>query len=347
MFLSYRVPVKELLVEGSNELLLTFPSTFVKGRELQEKHGKFGLWNGDSSRLHVRTAQYTYGWDWGPVLRTIGPWRSIRLETYAVRLSDVRVRQDVKEDLSAKLSVDLEVSDKSSDLSASVVLKSSTGTVIKKATDLAIQNGQSVVQFEVAKGEVDLWYPVGYGKQPLYTVEVQVADKSGTQVAAHSQRIGIRRARVVEDPLEGQEGRTFLFEINNVRVFCGGSNWIPADNFLTTITPERYRAWLQLLVDGNQNMVRIWAGGIYEDDSFYNACDELGILVWQDFMFGCGQYPAYDSLVESVKLEAEDNVKRMRHHPSLVIWAGNNEDYQVAESLKLELDYDADPSQRS
>ncbi|CEL57611.1 beta-mannosidase [Rhizoctonia solani AG-1 IB] len=325
MFLSYRVPVKELLVEGSNELLLTFPSTFVKGRELQEKHGKFGLWNGDSSRLHVRTAQYTYGWDWGPVLRTIGPWRPIRLETYAVRLSDVRIRQDVKEDLSAKLSVDLEVSDKSSDLSASVVLKSSTGTVIKKATDLALQNGQSVVQFEVAKGEV--------------------ADKSGAQVAAYSQRIGIRRARVVEDPLEGQEGRTFLFEINNVRVFCGGSNWIPADNFLTTITPERYRAWLQLLVDGNQNMVRIWAGGIYEDDSFYDACDELGILVWQDFMFGCGQYPAYDSLVESVKLEAEDNVKRMRHHPSLVIWAGNNEDYQVAESLKLELDYDADPSQ--
>ncbi|KAH7345103.1 beta-mannosidase [Rhizoctonia solani] len=345
MFLPYRVPVKEHLLEGSNELLLTFPSTFIKGRELQDKHGKFGLWNGDSSRLHVRTAQYTYGWDWGPVLRTIGPWRPITLETYSVRLSDVRVRQDVKEDLSAKLSIDLEVSDKSSDLSASVVLKSVTGAVTKKSADLTIKKGQSVVEFELAKGEVDLWYPVGYGKQALYTVEVQVADKSGKQVAAHSQRIGIRRARVVEDPLEGQEGRTFLFEINNVRVFCGGSNWIPADNFLTNITPERYRAWLQLLVDGNQNMVRIWAGGIYEDDSFYDTCDELGILVWQDFMFGCGQYPAYDSLLESVKLEAEANVKRIRHHPSLVIWAGNNEDYQVAESLKLELDYDADPSE--
>ncbi|CAE7190017.1 unnamed protein product [Rhizoctonia solani] len=344
MFLPYRVPVKEHLLEGSNELLLTFPSTFVKGRELQEKHGKFGLWNGDSSRLHVRTAQYTYGWDWGPVLRTIGPWRPITLEAYSVRLSDVRVRQDVKEDLSAKLSVDLEVSEKSSDLSASVVLKSSTGTVIKKSPDLTVKGGQGVAEFEFAKGELDLWYPVGYGKQALYTVDVQVADKSGKQVAAHSQRIGIRRARVVEDPLEGQEGRTFLFEINNVRIFCGGSNWIPADNFLTTITPERYRAWLQLLVDGNQNMVRIWAGGIYEDDSFYDTCDELGILVWQDFMFGCGQYPAYDSLLESVKLEAEANVKRMRHHPSLVIWAGNNEDYQVAESLKLELDYDADPN---
>ncbi|KAG8751587.1 hypothetical protein FRC11_009244, partial [Ceratobasidium sp. 423] len=271
MFLPYRVPVKEYLVEGSNELLLTFPSTFIKGRELQEKHGKFALWNGDSSRLHVRTAQYTYGWDWGPVLRTIGPWRPITLETYTVRLSDVRVRQDVKEDLSANLSVELEVSDKSSDLSASVVLKSPTGAVIKKSPDLLFKSGRGTAEFELAKGEVDLWYPVGYGKQALYTVEVQVADKFGKQVATHSQRIGIRRARVVEDPLEGQEGRTFLFEINNIRIFCGGSNWIPADNFLTTITPDKYRAWLKILVEGQQNMVRVWAGGIYEDDSFYDA----------------------------------------------------------------------------
>ncbi|KAG8705027.1 hypothetical protein FRC08_001891 [Ceratobasidium sp. 394] len=343
MFLPYRVAVKKHLVEGSNELILTFPSTFVKGRELQEKHGKFALWNGDSSRLHVRTAQYTYGWDWGPILRTIGPWRPITLETYAIRLSDVRVRQDVKEDLSAELSVEFEVSEKTSDLSAAVVLKSSAGTVVKTA-DAKIKDGRAVAEFKLAKGDVELWYPVGYGKQALYTVDIQVSDKSGKQVAAHSQRIGIRRARVVEDPLEGQDGRTFLFEINNIRIFCGGSNWIPADNFLTTISAERYRAWLQLLVDGNQNMVRIWAGGIYEDDVFYDTCDELGILVWQDFMFGCGQYPAYDSFVDSVKLEAEANVKRMRHHPSLVIWAGNNEDYQVAESLKLDLDYNADPT---
>ncbi|QRV76379.1 beta-mannosidase [Ceratobasidium sp. AG-Ba] len=349
MFLPYRVAVKKHLVEGSNELVLTFPSTFVKGRELQEKNGKFALWNGDSSRLHVRAAQYTYGWDWGPVLRTIGPWRPIILETYAVRLSDVRISQDVKEDLSATLSVQLEISEAKSDHSAAVVLKSSAGAVVKSA-DITIKGGRAVVDFKLAKGEVDLWYPVHYGKQALYIVDIQVADKasglpqSGKQVAAHSQRIGIRRARVVEDPLDGQEGRTFLFEVNNIRIFCGGSNWIPADNFLTTIGTERYRAWLQLLVDGNQNMIRVWGGGIYEDDAFYDVCDELGILVWQDFMFGCGQYPAYDSLVESVKLEAEANVKRMRHHPSLVIWAGNNEDYQVAESLKLELDYDADPT---
>ncbi|KAG9093429.1 hypothetical protein FRC06_011531 [Ceratobasidium sp. 370] len=283
MFLPHRVAVKKHLVEGSNELVLTFPSTFVKGRELQEKHGKFALWNGDSSRLHVRTAQYTYGWDWGPILRTIGPWRPITLETYAVRLSDVRVRQDVKEDLSAELSVELEVSEKASNLSAAVVLKSSAGAVIKTA-DARVKDGRAVAEIKLAKGDVELWYPVGYGKQALYTVEIQVADESGKQVAAHSQRIGIRRARVVEDPLEGQDGRTFLFEINNIRIFCGGKSTHPK------------------------------------------------------------QYPAYDSLVDSVKLEAEANVKRMRHHPSIVIWAGNNEDYQVAESLKLDLDYDADPT---
>lgn len=117
-------------------------------------------------------------------------------------------------------------------------------------------------------------------------------------MAARKDNFGIRRVRVVEDKLEDQEGRTFLFEVNNIRVFCGGSNWIPADSFLTTVTPERYRAWLQLMVDGNQNMVRIWGGGIYEPDVFYDICDELGILVWQDFMFGCGQ--ACDLAVRSV-----------------------------------------------
>ena len=99
-----------------------------------------------------------------------------------------------------------------------------------------------------------------------------------------------------------------------------GSNWIPADNYLTEVTEERYRAWLQLMVDGNQNMVRVWGGGIYEFDYFYDICDELGLLVWQDFMFGCGQYPANDAFLESVKLEAEQAVVQLRNHASLAIW---------------------------
>lgn len=119
-----------------------------------------------------------------------------------------------------------------------------------------------------------------------------------------------------------------------------GSNWIPADNHLTECTEERYRAWLQLMVDGNQNMVRVWGGGVYEFDYFYDICDELGLLVWQDFMFGCGQYPANEALLKSVQVEAEQAVEQLRNHASLAIFAGNNEDYQLIESMGITVDYE-------
>jgi beta-mannosidase len=136
----------------------------------------------------------------------------------------------------------------------------------------------------------------------------------------------------------------FHLEFDLTWFLFAGSNWVPADNFLTTIKPERYRAWLTLLRDGNQNMVRLWGGGVYEPDVFYDVCDgacssssfacltkntELGILVWQDFQFACGVYPAHDSFVASVRKEAEDNVRRLRHHPALALFCGNNEDYQM------------------
>ena len=130
-------------------------------------------------------------------------------------------------------------------------------------------------------------------------------------------------------------GTSFVFEINNVPIFCGGANWIPDDNFLPRVTPERYRDRLEMARDGNMNMIRVWGGGIYEDDVFYQTCDEFGLLVWQDFMFGCGIYPAHPDMLDSVKLEAEQNVTRLRNYACLAIWTGNNEDYQIALSRGL------------
>ncbi|KAF8529175.1 glycoside hydrolase family 2 protein [Hysterangium stoloniferum] len=341
MFVPYRVPVKNHLRAGSNELLLTFPSTYLKGKYLEKKHGTFNLWNGDSSRLHIRKAQYNYGWDWGPILMTMGPWRPVFLHTYKARITDLRIQVDVSETLDTTISISIVVTYPTGICSISI--KDQHGVIVRNA-DLPVRDGEVLTQFNSAKGEFDLWYPVGYGKQPLYTVEVVINDENARLLDSKMQRIGIRRARVVQDVLVGAEGRTFLFEINNIRIFCGGSNWIPADSFLTSITPDVYKAWLQLLVDGNQNMIRVWGGGIYEADIFYDTCDELGILVWQDFMFACGQYPAYDSFLKEVTAEAEANVKRLRNHPSLVIFAGNNEDYQLAESLNLTLDYSDETS---
>ena len=159
-------------------------------------------------------------------------------------------------------------------------------------------------------------------------------------------KIAFRRLQIVQSPLKNEPGTSFCFVVNNVPIFAGGSNWIPLDSFLSNATEKRYRDWLELLVEGNQNMVRVWGGGIYEDDNFYDICvspcfrslssawlrstqtrqDELGILVWQDFAFACGAYPAHPTFLESVQKEATANVRRLRSHPSLAIFAGNNED---------------------
>ncbi|KAF9058147.1 glycoside hydrolase family 2 protein [Panaeolus papilionaceus] len=335
-FITHRVDVKKSIISGSNELYIHFDSAFLRGRDVEKSHEKLLLWNGDSSRLHVRKAQYNYGWDWGPILMTTGPWKPIKLEVYHNRIADIDIRSDVSENLDVNLTAELQTSVKSEGTYVTFTLKRPDGTVEKVAEKIDLGNGSAEIDFEWKAGELELWYPVGYGSQPLYTVEIVLHDKNGVVVDKRAERISFRRARVVQDKLVDQEGLTFLFEINNIRIFCGGSNWIPADSFLTTMTAERYRAWLQLLVDGNQNMIRIWGGGIYEYDIFYDICD---VLVWQDFMFGCGQYPAYDTFLESVREEAIQNVKRLRHHPSIVIF-----DYQIAESYKLELDYSDEKS---
>lgn len=183
----------------------------------------------------------------------------------------------------------------------------------------------------------ELWYPVRYGKQPLYTIKATLLD-GDTEIDSASKKIGLRRARLVQTPLKEQHGTSFFFEINNIPIFCGGSDWIPADNFIPRISKERYRDWVKLVADGNQFMIRVWGGGIFEEQAFYDACDELGILVWQDFMFGCGNYPAWPEMLDSIKREAEENIKLLRHHPCIVIWAGNNEDYQYAEGENLTWD---------
>lgn len=183
----------------------------------------------------------------------------------------------------------------------------------------------------------ELWYPIRYGKQPLYTLKATLIDGSD-EVDSVSKKIGLRRAELVQDPLKDQPGTSFFFRINNIPIFCGGSDWIPADNFIPRISKQRYHDWVKLVADGNQFMIRVWGGGIYEEQAFYDACDELGVLVWQDFMFGCGNYPAWPEMRASIKREAEENVKMLRHHPSIVLWAGNNEDYQYMESANLTYD---------
>lgn len=249
MFLSHRVDITHL-VKDNNNLEIIFEPALIKAREIRAQHPehKWVGFNADLSRLAVRKAQYHWGWDWGPVLMTAGPWRPVRLEMYTARINDVRVDYRVADDLkSVQGTISVDTEGCVDDVTVNVKL---AGQSVFEET-LAIIDGKAVMDFTVPN--VSLWYPHGYGAQTLYTIDTTV--KAGTQdLDHHSQRMGFRRVELIQD--RDDIGRSFYFRINGVDVFCGGSDWIPADSFLPAITEERYRDWLKLMVDGNQVMVR-------------------------------------------------------------------------------------------
>ncbi|KAH7273436.1 hypothetical protein MRS44_001674 [Fusarium solani] len=332
MFTSDRVDVTETLKrDGENELVITFDSAYLKGWDLVDEHPehKYRCWNGDFSRLPVRKAQYHWGWDWGPALLTCGPWKPINLEVYESRIYDLHAQVEVEESLkTATVVVHADVEGKASQAQFVVTLDGKE--VASTTTD--VKDAKVSTTFHIQ--DPALWYPIRYGKQPLYTIQATLLENE-TKVDTTAKKIGLRKVELVQHELEGQSGTSFFFRVNNIPVFCGGSNWIPADNFLPRISKKRYYDWVNLVAESNQFMIRVWGGGIFESDFFYDACDEAGILVWQDFLFGCGNYPCWSELRKSIDREARENIKRLRHHPSIVIWAGNNEDYQIAESEKL------------
>ncbi|CAG9954940.1 unnamed protein product [Clonostachys rosea f. rosea IK726] len=338
MFIPERVDVTKILKsQGENELIINFDSAYLRGCKLVEKYPdhKWGCWNGDVSRLAVRKSQFHWGWDWGPTLLTCGPWRPVNLEVYESRIVDLHADINVKDSLkSASVTVHAPVEGPAKRVRFDISLRDRhvTSEVVEILGD-----GPVNATFEVQNPE--LWYPIRYGAQPLYDFKATLLD-GDSEVDTVTKRIGLRKVVLVQKPLQDQEGTSFFFEINNIPVFCGGSNWIPGDNFIPRISKQKYRDWVKLVADGNQFMMRVWGGGIYEEQALYDACDEMGILVWQDFMFGCGNYPAWPEMRQSIKREAEENVRLLRHHPSIVIWAGNNEDYQYQESEKLTYDPD-------
>ena len=263
---------------------------------------------------------------------TCGPWRPINLEIFSSRISDLYFTNSVDESLkSAEFIAKADIEGTASEVKFNISLD---GKEVASKTVKA-SKGHATHTFQIE--DPALWFPIRYGEQPLYTITATLLDRS-SEVDLESKKFGLRRAELIQRSMTDQPGTTFFFQINNIPIFCGGSDWIPADNFLPRITKEKYYDWVKLVADGNQFMIRVWGGGIFEEQAFYDACDELGILVWQDFMFGCGNYPAFPEYLKLVKAEAEENVKLLRHHPSIVIWAGNNEDYQYQESEKLTYD---------
>lgn len=336
MFHMHRVDVKDHLVQGKNLLKILFLSAQRESKAEEARHEQLKVYMGDTCRLYSRKAQYHFGWDWGPCLITCGPWRPVRLETYNSKVHDVYVQTTVDKDLQATLDIQFTVSTVAATISE-VRLYSPSGELISSdLVDIPANSLETKFSVKNHLKNPELWFPRGYGEQKFYKVEVSLKDGSATD--SFTRKVGLRRAELVQEPLIDQPGTSFYFRVNNIPIYISGSNWIPGHSYLTRLTEDDYRDWIQLAVKGNQNMLRAWAGGVFEDNKFYEICDEKGVLVWQDFLFGCGQYPYYKELANSIRKECEDQVRRLRNFPSVVIYAGNNEDYQVAESYNLEWD---------
>ncbi len=333
MFLPATAVVTSLLRPRDNELCILFESALRIGRARQQEYGPRPVWNGDASRVYVRKAQYQYGWDFGPTLLGAGPWRNVRLIAYTARLVDVRADFEVTPTLdAARLSIAVELEDTSAQAQTrqlEIRVHSPDGAVLHHSRKV-IEKSHITEDLHIANPV--LWWPRGHGLQPRYRLEVQLFSSDGHVLDEKALTLGARRLRLVQNALP--DGRSFYFEINNQPIFCGGANWIPADLLPTRVSAQRYRALLETAAAANMNMLRVWGGGIYEEDIFYDLCDELGILVWQDFLFACGLYPAHFAMADSVAAEATAAIRRLRHHPSIVIWAGNNEDYSIAASVR-------------
>ncbi|OHF00516.1 glycosyl hydrolase family 2 [Colletotrichum orchidophilum] len=356
MFLSHRVNVSQhLKTDGdrSNLLEVVFDSALLRGRELLEEHAhehNFIARQTEQGRLPVRKAQYHWGWDWGPILVTAGVWKPVFLEQYVARIDDVWVKSEVSPDLETVSGQIIVKTQGSGAEEISVTFSLNDEVVLEKHLKVT-EDGTAKVDFHLEKPQ--LWYPLNNGPQTLYTITTTLhhASRSSSEqhppppLATQTKKTGFRRAELIQEP--DVLGKSFYFRINNADVFTGGSCWIPADSFHASIPASRYRTWAELLVASNQNMLRMWGGGVYEADALMEACDELGVLVWHDFCFACGSYPTYPSFLTSVEEEARQNLKRLRGHPSIVIWAGNNEDYQVQEKYKLEYQYDEDKNPES
>lgn len=326
MYRTWEFDVKSILTAGENTIQITFASAMEYVREREARGGVLPAWGVGQHKLNsgswIRKQPSNFGWDWGPMLVTCGIWRDITLIAFdTARLTDVLVLQNHSQPGQVGLSVRVQ---------AEV-----TGTAALTARCRASIDGEAVAEasapLSAGSGEIALtihnprlWWPNGMGSQPLYTVAVELVGPDGALLDQDEKRIGLRTLNL--DRHDDEWGETFQFAVNGTPFFAKGGNWIPADTFVTRLTPDDYRRLLEDSAAANLNMIRVWGGGIYEADAFYDICDELGLCVWQDFIFACATYPGFDQdFLADVKHEAEDNVQRLRHHASLALWCGNNE----------------------
>ena len=301
--------VRQLLHPGENTVAVHFSSPTKYIKEAYAKSVADGSSDAMVGFPHIRKAHCMFGWDWGPRLPDAGIWRDISIiGVKTARIRDVQVLQHHEAN-----KVTLEVKTHVTEITGSApVTVTVTAPCGKQWT---AEGANAVIEIE----NPELWWPAGFGEQPLYTVSVTL----GNGLDEWTRRIGLRTMTVTRK--KDEWGESFAHCVNGVDIFAMGADYIPEDNLLPRVNPERTRRLLEDARAANMNCVRIWGGGYYPDDYFYDICDELGLLVWQDFMFACAVYNLTDEFEENITAEFVDNVRRLRHHASLALWCGNNE----------------------
>jgi beta-mannosidase len=320
MFREWRAEVKPLLKLGENALRIHFRSPV---KEVQPRWEQLGYELPGGPRVMTRKAPYHYGWDWGPRLVTCGTWRPVVLRAWnSARIQSLQLVQQALEPENARLSAELEIEPNASAVGQRAKISILEQDKTLAHTTLQLKPGINRVALEFEIENPRPWWTNGLGEPYLYYLKARLK-LGGRLLDEVSQSIGLRTVELVTG--KDEKGERFYFRLNGVPLFIKGANYIPQDSFVTRVTDAQYKKLVHDARVANMNMLRVWGGGIYENDIFYDLCDEAGILVWQDFMFACAMYPGDDDFLENVRQEAVDNVKRLRHHACIALWCGNNE----------------------
>jgi beta-mannosidase len=332
MFRTYTLDVKKHLIPGENHLHIVFKSPINEGLKKYDALdykipasgndlAKIGKVEGEKRvSIFTRKAGYHFGWDWGPRLVTSGVWKPIELSFWnEAKIQDVFIQQTALDNENAKLTLNAEI-ESLKELKANYEILVE-GTIVKSG-EFKFSKGANVLKETFIIENPKRWWPNDMGDQYLY--DIQFVLKMAKDISLEKiVQIGLRDIELVQE--KDTAGVSFYFKVNNVPTFMKGANYIPQDVFLDRVTPEKYEKVIADAVNANMNMLRVWGGGIYEKDIFYELCDKHGILVWQDFMFACAMFPGDDAFLENVRQEAIDNVKRLRNHTCIALWCGNNE----------------------
>lgn len=331
MFREWTVDVKKYLKVGKNKLKIEFKSPIREGLKFYDANGfvypgaendqaKLGqVEENKRVSIYTRKAGYHYGWDWGPRLVSSGIWRPVYLKAWDnARIHDLQIVQNKVNDDIANFTAILEL-ESEDEVLADIQIQNEGEELV--ATEVHLRKGIHKYELNFDIENPKLWWPNGLGDQNLYHIKAQVNVNGKIEEA--SRRIGIRTVEVVRE--KDEKGTSFYFKVNGVPVFMKGANYIPNDIFPSRVSKEQLEKVIHTAKTSNMNMLRVWGGGYYEDDLFYDLCDEAGILVWQDFMFACAMYPGNQDFLDNIRLEARDNIKRLRNHPSIALWCGNNE----------------------